>query len=63
MDVQVGMSREELSKAKIERFIILMPTHYEQKRIVAKVNKLMELCEECGEWSNSKWMKDVYKYL
>ncbi len=46
MDVQVGMSREGLSKAKIERFIIPMPPPDEQKRIVAKVDELMGLCEK-----------------
>lgn len=46
MDVQVGMSREGLSEAKIERYISPMPTHDEQKRIVAKVDELMGLCEE-----------------
>jgi len=45
-DVQVGMSRERLSKAKIERFIIPMPPPDEQKRIIAKVDELMGLCEE-----------------
>jgi len=45
-DVQVGISRERLSKAKIERFIIPMPPPDEQKRIIAKVDELMGLCEE-----------------
>ncbi|MBC8484753.1 MAG: restriction endonuclease subunit S [Bacteroidetes bacterium] len=40
------MSRERLSKAKIERFIIPMPPPDEQKRIIAKVDELMGLCDE-----------------
>jgi len=42
-DIQVGMSREGLSKAKIERFINPTPPHDEQHRIVAKVDELMGL--------------------
>jgi len=48
------MSRERLSKAKIERFIIPMPPPDEQKRIIAKVDELMGLCEELARDLKSK---------
>jgi uncharacterized protein YoaH (UPF0181 family) len=38
MDVQVGMSRERLINPVL--------THDEQRRIVAKVDELMELCDD-----------------
>lgn len=45
MDDQVGMSREGLSKKKLEQFPIPIPPLAEQKRIVAKVDELMALCD------------------
>ena len=42
---QVGMAREGLSKKVLEQFEIPMPPLEEQKRIVAKVDELMRLCD------------------
>lgn len=46
MDVQVGVSREGLSMAKLGQFVIPLPPRSEQARIVAKVDELMRLCDE-----------------
>ncbi|USX20418.1 restriction endonuclease subunit S [Oxalobacteraceae bacterium OTU3REALA1] len=46
MDVQVGVSREGLSIAKLAQFIIPIPPLDEQRRIVAKVDELMMLCDQ-----------------
>jgi len=43
---QVGMAREGLSKKVLELFEIPLPPLAEQKRIVAKVDQLMNLCDE-----------------
>lgn len=45
MDVQVGVSREGLSVAKLSRFLIPLPPLAEQSRIVARVEDLMRLCD------------------
>jgi len=45
MDIQVGATREALTKAMIELFAIPLPPLAEQKRIVAKVDELMALCD------------------
>lgn len=45
MDVQVGVSREGLSIAKLGQFLIPFPPAAEQSRIVAKVKSLMQLCD------------------
>ncbi|MBS0260968.1 MAG: restriction endonuclease subunit S, partial [Planctomycetes bacterium] len=42
---QVGMAREGLSKRVLEQFEIPLPPLKEQKRIVAKVDELMRLCD------------------
>ncbi|NQV28717.1 MAG: restriction endonuclease subunit S [Rhodopirellula sp.] len=42
---QVGMAREGLSKKVLEQFEIPLPPLEEQKRIVAKVDVLMGLCD------------------
>ena len=44
-DIQVGATREALTKGMIERFEIPLPPLAEQKRIVAKVDELMALCD------------------
>ena len=44
-DVQVGATREALTKGMIEQFQIPLPALAEQRRIVAKVNELMALCD------------------
>jgi type I restriction enzyme, S subunit len=44
-DVQVGATREALTKGMIEQFEIPLPPLAEQKRIVAKVDELMALCD------------------
>ena len=46
MDVQVGMSREGLSKEKIELFPIPLPPLAEQERIVDKFDELMANCDQ-----------------
>ncbi|MEN9470003.1 MAG: hypothetical protein RL630_1736 [Verrucomicrobiota bacterium] len=44
-DIQVGATREALTKGMIEQFDIPLPPLAEQKRIVAKVDELMALCD------------------
>jgi type I restriction enzyme, S subunit len=46
MDVQVGVSREGLSMAKLKMFPTPLPPLEEQKAIVEQVNSLMALCDE-----------------
>ena len=45
MDVQVGVSREGLSIAKLGQFLIPVPPLAEQSRIVTRVEDLMRLCD------------------
>ncbi len=45
MDVQVGVSREGLSIAKLGNFFIPVPPLAEQSRIVTRVEELMQLCD------------------
>ena len=45
MDVQVGVSREGLSIAKLGQFLIPLPPLPEQSRIVTRVEELMRLCD------------------
>ena len=45
MDVQVGVSREGLSIAKLGQFLIPLPPLAEQSRIVSRVEELMGLCD------------------
>ncbi|HNV59820.1 MAG TPA: restriction endonuclease subunit S [Rhodoferax sp.] len=45
MDVQVGVSREGLSIAKLGQFLIPVPPIAEQSRIVTRVEELMRLCD------------------
>lgn len=44
-DVQVGATRQALTKGMIEQFEIPVPPLAEQKRIMAKVDELMSLCD------------------
>ena len=44
-EIQVGATREALTKGMIEQFAIPLPPIAEQKRIVAKVEELMALCD------------------
>lgn len=44
-DIQVGATRQALTKAMIEQFRIPLPLLAEQQRIVAKVDELMALCD------------------
>jgi len=44
-DVQVGVSREGLSIAKLAQFVVPLPPLAEQHRIVARVEELMKLCD------------------
>ena len=44
-DIQVGATRQALTKGMIEKFEIPLPPLAEQKRIVAKVDELMALCD------------------
>jgi type I restriction enzyme S subunit len=44
-EIQVGATRQALTKAMIEQFEIPLPPLAEQKRIVAKVDELMALCD------------------
>jgi type I restriction enzyme S subunit len=46
MDVQVGVSREGLSIAKLGQFLIPLPPLAEQSRIVTRVTQLRRLCFE-----------------
>jgi type I restriction enzyme S subunit len=46
MDVQVGVSREGLSIAKLGNFLIPMPPLAEQSRIVTRFNELSSLCSD-----------------
>jgi type I restriction enzyme S subunit len=45
MDVQVGMSREGLSKKVLKDLLIPLPPLTEQHRIVVRVDELMVLCD------------------
>ena len=45
-DVQVGATREALTKAMIEQFELPLPSIEEQRRIVAKVDELMKLVDQ-----------------
>ncbi len=44
-EIQVGATRQALTKGMIEQFEIPLPPLAEQKRIVAKVDELMALCD------------------
>jgi restriction endonuclease S subunit len=44
-DIQVGATREALTKAMIEQFYVPVPSLAEQRRIVAKADELMALVD------------------
>lgn len=46
MDVQVGVSREGLSIGKLAHFVIPIPPLAEQRRIVAKIDLLVSVCDQ-----------------
>ena len=46
MEVQVGVSREGLSIAKLGQFLIPLPPLAEQSRIVTRVTALRRLCAD-----------------
>jgi type I restriction enzyme S subunit len=46
MSEQVGISREGLSMRSLKEFSVQIPPLAEQKRIVAKVDELMAMCDE-----------------
>jgi type I restriction enzyme S subunit len=45
-EIQVGATRQALTKGMIEQFEIPIPQLEEQKRIVARVDELMALCDQ-----------------
>jgi len=53
MSIQVGISREGLSKKNLELFLVPIPPLNEQKRIVAKVDQLLKLCDKLEERLNN----------
>jgi len=44
-EIEVGATRQALTKGMIEQFVIPLPPPAEQHRIVAKVNDLMALVD------------------
>lgn len=53
-EIQVGATRQALTKGMIERFEIPFPPPAEQKRIVAKVDELMALCDRLEAQQRSR---------
>jgi type I restriction enzyme, S subunit len=49
MRIQVGVSREGLAMSRLREFPFPIPPLAEQRRIVAKVDELMALCDELEE--------------
>jgi len=49
MDVEVGVSREGLSKKNMELFLVPVPPFSEQNRIIQKLDHLLKLCSDLEE--------------
>jgi len=56
---QVGVSREGLSKKVLEQFTIPLPPLEEQKRIVEKVDRLMEQCDRLEQLHKEREQKRI----
>ena len=63
MDKQVGISREGLSKQKVDEFIIPLPPLAEQKRIVDKIETLFGQIDELESQLDAKATLDEHLHI